>query len=451
MSTATIPTRAALNWVTPLCGLLMLGIAGALLYLNQQLNWQLDWSANARHSLASASVEAITQLPAPLEIITVIGPDPEQREAVALLVQRYQQHNPDVTLELVNPDTQPERTKALNASPEGEMILRSAGREQRLQAVSERSLTTAIYRLGIGETRQLGIVTGHDEREFGNDANAGFAHLAGRLGEAGFGFDNFSLVSTPVIPQTIDVLVLAAPQRDFFPGEVASMLQHISSGGNLLWLVDGGLPESLQPLALELGVDVLPGRVLDANGQALDNGSPLYAILDQLPQHPITEGVLNPMLLPGATALAITPLAGQQVAPLLMTGDRSWTETGELQGAVGFDENTQEQQGPLVTGVTIERSSGNTASKQRIAVIGDADFLANQWIGNGANQEFATRLMDWLAGGDKHLDFSTLDAPDARIQPQRHQIFVLGGGFLLLLPVLFLIVATALHWRRRHG
>ena len=429
-----------------LCALLAL----TLLWLNHRHVLDLDLTANARHSLTKLSITKVMALQgAPLEVLAVIGPNQTQRDAVETLIDRYRQYKADITLSFVNPEIEPDRARELDAAPGGELFLRFSGREARLQNVSERTLTQAMHRLSAGGQRDVGFVTGHGERNIHRQTNDDYAYVAQTLQNGGFRAMPISLVSVPRVPDNIEVLVIAAPQQPFFPGEVAAVLDYVSRGGNLLWLIDSADYAGLRALALELGIDLIDGQVIDTNSQAWGAESPTFAVIDQYPQHPINDGLQLPVLLPQARALSITPLAGQNVAPLLLTGSNSWTELGPVSGAVSFDESTGETRGPLVLAAAVERQ--RSKGTQRVVVVGDADLFASTWIGNGANREYISRINGWLAGADEDLVFTTPRAADSEVHLTRRQTLVIGVGFLIVLPVLFLLVAVYFWQMQQRG
>ena len=378
-------------------GALAVGIALAAGALGTRLERAVDVTANARHSLSATSVQAARALSGPVSLIAVLRPDPARREALEALVERFAEIRPDFALEIVNPDTDPGRARALDAAPGGELIVRSGEREQRLQSLSERTLAGALRRLGRDGEREIAFVTGHDERGPGGPADDGWGELARRLANGGLVARETSLVAEPRVPGSVDVLVVAAPRRPYFPGEVASLVDHLRRGGNLLWLPETptGNPSGpgLDALAVELGVEVLPGTVVDAASQSLDAGAPDFVVLDRFPVHPVTAGLASPVLLPQARALGIVPLAGQELLPLLQTPEASWTESGPLEGEVRFDEGTGEVAGPLVLGVTIERAldapsgaragSGEPAATTATATAAEAAEAAGGGGGGG--------------------------------------------------------------------
>lgn len=425
--------------------LLLVAIAVALLWLNHRYFISTDISANARHTLTTASIKKINELNGPLNIIAVVGPNQQQRTAITTLIERYRQYKSDVALEFINPEKSPARVRDLDVAPGGELILQYNDRETRLQALSERSFTESLHKLSQTGERSIAFTTGHGERNIDQQTNHDYAFIATALRKNGIDVQPLSLVSVPRVPDNISTLVIAAPQAEFFPGEVASVIGYVSRGGNLLWLIDSDSLAGLKALALELGVDLAEGIVVDASSEAWGADSPTFAIVDSYPDHPVNNGLKSPVLLPEARALQVTPLAGQISLPLLTTGVNSWTETGPIAGAVSFNENTAEQRGPLIIGTTIERQRGQKS--QRIAIIGDADLFASTWIGNGANRDYAQRLINWLAADDTDIGFSTPLPTDTLTALNKRQTITIGAGFLFILPIIFLLTSFWL-WRQ---
>ncbi len=433
-----------------LLSLLVLLIVLLLGFLTTRFHTSVDVTANQRHSLNPSTIATLNALDKPVEIIAVLGPNPSLRNGVTALITRFQSINDKISLRFVNPETNPAEARALAADPSGELIVRTAEREQRLQNLSERSLSSALTQLAQESTRRVAFIAGHNERSPERSTNDDWQLAADSLAKLGVASSEWSLVSDPVITDDIDLVVLAAPQTPFFPGEIASLLNHINAGGNLLWLMetptDSDRGPGLIDLANNLGISTLPGKVIDTASQALAADSPDFVLLDRFPAHPITASLTSPVLLPQTRALIADALAGQETLPLLITPESSWTETGELAGEVRFDEGSDETAGPLLLGVTIER-----ANNQRIAVIADADFAASQFIGNGSNQAFTDSLVLWLTGDADAIDFVSQRANDSELRLSTNSIIILTAVLLAGLPLLILIIGLLLRWRQRRA
>jgi len=476
--------------------LVVVALALALGWLGLRFSAGIDLTANQRHGLGEGTRAALAALAEPVEILAVLGPDPAVRDAVRELVERYRDLAPDLSLRFVNPDTDPAAARALQAAPGGELILRTAGREQRLQRLDERALTGALRKLTREGELQIAFTGGHGERDPVASTDDDWRLIADRLAAIGLASRTFSFVAEPRVPDDVDVLVVAAPRTPWLPGEVASLVAYVREGGNLLWLIEtpvaypdgdtgsgtGDTVPSVGPglsaLASELGVITEPGRVIDTASQALVNGGPDFVVLGAHPDHPVTRALGSPLLLPQARALAVTPLAGQETRPLLATPESSWTETGALEGEVAFDAADGEVAGPLLLGVTIERdidtlatSTGAPAgmpsdpdtdppmdtdtpanrTSQRIAVIGDADLGSSRFVGNGGNAAFVESLLVWLAGDDRALDFVTVPAPDASLELSSRTIVGLSVLCLVVLPLVLLLIAAGVRIALRRG
>lgn len=441
-----------------------LSLALTLGWFAERFDVEIDLTANDRHSLTEGTRASLQSLDGPISVLAVLGPDVAVRKAVSDLIERYRAIKPDLTLEFLNPETDPARARELDVAAGGELIIRGAGREQRLTSLDERSLTGALRQIGREGTRRIAYVTGHGERSPTASTNHDWSLISRRLEAIGFESVEYSFVTSPAVPDDIDVLVVAAPVEPWFPGEIANLLEYVRSGGNLLWLIetptaqtptpstlasvtDGPLLGSalstgpgLSALAIELGVETLPGRVIDTASQSLGLDTPDFVVLSAFPQHPVTASLRSAILLPQVRALSVTPLAGQQSLPLLASPESSWTETGTLQGEVRFDENTAEVAGPLILGATIERELGGE-SPQRIAVIGDADFAASSFLGNGSNAAFVESLFVWLGGDDEALSFVTTPAPDAELVMSNRGIAILTIVCLFVLPLMLVLIA----------
>jgi len=83
------------------------------------------------------------------------------------------------------------------------------------------------------------------------------------------------------------------------------------------------------------------------------------------------------------------------------------------------------------------------------AVVGDADFLANSYLGNGGNLQLGLALVRWLTGADALVGVSARDAPDLRFELSQPAMLALSFGALFGLPALLLATGLVIRFRRR--
>jgi ABC-type uncharacterized transport system involved in gliding motility auxiliary subunit len=192
-------------------------------------------------------------------------------------------------------------------------------------------------------------------------------------------------------------------------------------------------------LADALAIEFLSGVIVDPNSRLLGLDRVDFALVAEYPRHPITQNVTSLSLYPQAQALEYHGNETQwQSLNFLTSGDSSWNETGEMEGEIKNGDHADEINGPLNIGLTlsstIENSSG--PSEQRIAVLGDADFLSNHYLGNGANLELGLNLFNWLSHDDNLISISPRAAPDTRLTLSQTQQLGIAIIFLFVLPLL---------------
>ena len=440
-------TRRATRIQNTLFLILFPALVGVLAWLSTRYTFTADWTATGRNTLSSASSELLEQLDGPLNITAFATGDESVRHAIRDLLARYQRHKGDITLTFVNPDLQPARVRELGIRVDGELLIEYQGRQEKLTRVSEQNITNALQRLARSGERWLIFLEGHGERRPLGEANHDLGTWGQRLEEKGFRIQSQNLAATPAIPDNTAVLVLAGPQANLLPGEVALIQQFIEGGGNLLWLGEPGDLHGLQPLADTLGVHFVPGVIVDPTTRVLGISDPRLAIASTYPPHPVTRHFDVVTLFPQAAGIQHTLPAGWQGQAILVSAGRSWSETGELSGQITFDEG-RDSPGPQTLGVVMSRARGNTG-EQRVAIIGDGDFLSNAYLGNGGNLTLGMNLINWLAHDDRFIDIPVKIAPDRTLSFSPLAQGVIGLGWLVLLPLGLATTGAVIWWRRK--
>jgi ABC-type uncharacterized transport system involved in gliding motility auxiliary subunit len=420
------------------------GLAG---WLSNRYSLAWDWSSGARNSLSEVSQQLLERLESPLHIVSFSPEDAGLRQQIRDVVARYQRYSDKITLEFVNPDTQPDLVRQLGIRVTGELRLTYQGRSENLRTVTEEALSNTIQRLIQQQDRWISVLEGHGERSFSGRANHDLGGFGGELQRKGYHIQPLDLASSIDIPHNTALLVIAGPQVDYRADEITRLSGYIKEGGNLLWLLDPGPLHGLEGLMSQLGLSLLPGTVVDANAATLGLESPAMALVPRYPDHPVTRGFELVTLYPHAAALEYAEAGPWKTTPLLSTLSRSWNETGLLQGEIERTGEQGEQPGPLAIGVALERVV--EGRQQRILVIGDGDFLSNSFLGNSGNLDLGLNIFRWMSGDDKLLNIPARTAPDRNLELSRTASVVISLGFLFALPLLFLGAGLVIWWRRR--
>ena len=439
-----------------LYAVLVLLAAALLAFLSTRFGFVRDWSHGQDASLGADSLALLKTLDGPVEVTSYASRQGGLRAVVADFIDRYHRAKPDLTLRFVDPDADPAAMRAAGVNVDGELELRYRERSERLKVLGEGEFSGALLRLSRSHERIVAFLEGEGERQPLGKANADLGTFVAALAGRGVRAVPLPLASTGKVPDNADLVVVANPQVKLDAALVAALVDWVDRGGALLWLTEPGENAGLDDLASALGVRVLPGVVVDGNGQAFGLQDPSFVAINAYPPSPITKDFALTTLLPQPAALAKRSDAHWAVQPLLRSSAKSWNETGHMPKAgeqadtVRQDADEGEIPGPLDLAFALSRVSPRPDKReQRIVVVGDGDFLSNSYLGNGGNREMGQRMFDWLLGDDAQIAVPDRSAPDRQLALSQAALTTLAVLFLVALPLLLAGTGMALWWRRR--
>jgi len=443
---------------------LFLAVLVMLGWLSNKYTLEADWTAGNRNTLTESSRKQLEAMPDPIKFLIFIYPRSEMRQALEADIRRYQRVKSDITIEFIDPSTSPQKVREYNVSRAGEAIVEYQGRRENLTATTEQAVTTALQRLAYGGERWVVFLEGHGERSIEDTEQNGYSEFAQQLRDKGLKIRGLNLATDPRIPDNTAVLVIASPARPLLAGETKLIADYVEQGGNLLWLSDppdGKDPAaSLEPVAKMLEVSWLRGSGILLDSAALGL-PPFVYIASEYPANPVTQGFADNVVLPIVRGLsyksqagAAPDPAGWNAQPLLTTSDQAWLETGSLEGELALSEEQGDTKGPLTLGVTLTREvqkpappaaegmppppPAGKAAGQRVALLGDADFLGNAYFGQLGNGLLGLNLTQWLASRDEQLNIDVPKAPDRSLVLPAWGLYTIYVGFAFLLPAALL-------------
>jgi ABC-type uncharacterized transport system involved in gliding motility auxiliary subunit len=438
-----------------LAGLLI--FMGLLAWLSTRYSFDADWTSSGRNTLSIDSRQLLDEMPDPIHVTAFATENALVREHIRDLIGRYQRYKPNVELNFVNPDAAPDRVRELGITLDGELLLAYQGRSEKVQSLSEQTLTNSLLRIARQKQRKVSFLSGHGERDPLGQANHDLGKFGQSLEQKGIELDTLKLAETPAVPADTNLLVIADPRIVLLAGEIQLVHRYLQDGGNLLWLVEPGGIAGLDPVAEALGIEFLPGTIVDATTQLFGIDNPAFALITAYPMHPVTREMNSLTLFPQASALDVSAPQEWQAEPLLTTLDRAWTEIGPISGTIRFDEDSDERMGPLDIGFVFSRVKNKkdagdeeSGTEQRVIVIGDSDFLSNAYLGNGGNVELGLNLFNWLNHDDQFITVTARTASDVNLELGKTAQIIIGFGFLFGIPLLLLGAGAAIWWRRRN-
>ena len=433
---------------------LLLITVGLLGILSSKHSVQFDWTSNQRNTLSGSSIDLLKTLEQPVEITVYVQDDDTVHAAVTEILQRYQREKDDFTFRLINPDIDFESAKQDGVERYGQIIIKYNNNSEIISSLSEQTISNALLRLSRPGGRRVIFLKGHGERNISNDDNTSYSKLAAELESKGFTLEAHNLLLSTFPPDT-SVLVIAAPDRALLQGEVDHIKTYVDDGGNLLWMMDPGDMQNMDELANLVGIRFQPGIIVDNNinlRNTLRIQHPaMIPVLDYL-SHPVTENIQYNTLFPISRGI-------EQVddrfngAKIVQSLPQSWSETSALSDEIVFEPDNGDTMGPIGIVMALERDlvDDNNPDKatQRIIVTGDSDFLANSYIGAGANLSLGMNIINWLAGDDDLIAVEQKQAPDTRLELDDTEIMLIGTGFFIILPAALILSGVVIWMRRR--
>ncbi|MDH5649107.1 MAG: GldG family protein [Gammaproteobacteria bacterium] len=438
-------SRQQLRFANIVFVVLFLAAIGLLQWLSRDYHLEFDWTQNNRHSLSEASLAILNTLDKPITIHAYASVRAGQRKEISDLIDRYRRYKPNIELEFIDPDKEPEKVRQNNIQIDGEILLRYGDARETITEITEESLTNALTRLGHRGERWLVFLGGHGERSPDSQRNFDVSTWANQLSKRGFNTRVLQLAETPQIPQNTTALVIASPRTNLLEGEVNTIMEFAEAGGNILWLADPGGLHGLEPLAEFLGIEFYKGTIIDPLSQTL-TGSASLILVANYNNHDIVKSFRNMTMFPNAAGLQFNESADWKHAVFLDTRESAWIETGKLEGDIAFEKG-KDIAGPINLGLTLTREIESKA-EQRVVVVGDGDFLSDTFVGNGGNIDLGLSIMNWVSRDDDYVSIPVRTAVDQGLNLSSTAQASIVGIFLLGLPIT-LIAAGVFIWLKR--
>ncbi len=434
---------------------LLLTAVGLLGWLANQHAIQFDWTSNKRNTLSQNSIELLQTLDQPVQANVYIQDDATVHAAVEEILQRYQREKSDFNYRLINPDIDFESAKRDGVERYGQIIISYNNQKEHLASLSEQNISSALLRLSRPDARKLVFIKGHGEKSHTDNSNTGYSKLIAELENKGFTTATHNLLLGE-IPQDTSTAIITSPEREYLDGELALITQYLDNGGNLLWMMDPGELHGLEQLADTLGVRFLDGIIVDNNVNLRNTlriqHPAMIPVLDYHP-HAMTENIEYNTLFPFSRGVeaANTTFDSTIIAQSLA---KSWSEADALGGEIDYRSESGDIEGPITIVLALEKMAANATTEEnaahRVVVIGDSDFVANNYIGTGANLALAMNIFNWLAGDDELIAIEPKRASDVQLQLDDTEVMLIGVGFLLALPAGLILTGVVIWLRRRN-
>ena len=421
---------------------------------------RFDVTGLAQFTLVSQTKDVLSNLETPVKIIGFFIPgDPIGAYAHNLLTE-YTYQTDLLSLDLVDPDEQPEQARKYDITQYGTVVFESENRHRlvlpgEIMEKAEHAFTSAILEVTGVVQKKVYFLTGRGESNINSTAPNGYLAVREGLLDDLYLIGTLNLMTTPSIPPDCAVLIFSGPQKPLASSEIEIIEQYLKTGGQMLILINPDPPQGIEQILSPWGIKLESGIVIDPSSHVPPN--------KDTPLVPRERGPffnLPATYFPGATVIIPEEEEDEKTAkmlPLVWTSKESWLERNfDPEKESVFNEGV-DLAGPLALGVllaappTDEADGGATEGGKltRLVVIGDSDFASNEHFYNGNNGDLFLNSVNWLAEETELITIRRKVLPFRRLLVGPEITNFIRISSIGLLPLIVLVMGGIIWWRRR--
>lgn len=450
--------EAGTNTILSTCALLI--ILGLINFLAVRYSVRLDLTENKLFTLSPQTQTIVQNLPKPLKVLVFA---PQSKPEIEPLLENYRSYSDNFQYEFVDPDVRIELREKFDVQSKGDIYLEYDNKKQLVQTIndnfsnslSEVQLTNAIERILRDHTPLVYFTQGHGEAQLEEGSENSLSIAVKNLSDKGYKVEPINLATSGKIPNEPDVIVVPGPIRQLFPQEVKMLQTYLNNGGSLLLMLIPNTNPELTPLLQDYGIKLDDRFIIDASGAGSILGfGPAAPLITTYGDHPITDRLGNGIsIFPESRPITTTPIKGVTAAPLIITDAETWAEKNITTAEIAFNEQ-EDIKGPLNIGFAFTKSkptsTGNQSSESRLVIFGSSTFIINGWFEQQLNGDIFLNAVNWLAKEDEQtLSIRPKEPKNRRINLSNVQASIISWTALRIMPLLGLVVAGAVWWRRR--
>ena len=449
---------------------IVLGILLFATLLAYQVPWSYDMTKDKVFTLSEQTLDVLSRLPAPVNIVAVYPTGREDPMIKSLLVEYSRAGRDKIAVEYADAERDPgtlSRYKLdVKAVLNGSLIFESGGRTKIVNGGSlyqttpsglafsgEHQVTGAINFVTTRNVPKLLFLEGHEELSIVKDLPT----LKERLEVEAYDVQRINLLREAQIPKDASMLIICSPKHDLTPDESRSIAGFLDSGGRAIFLLDV-LPTSstlpnLNAMLSGFGVGFVNNFTVEENPRYYYSNNKLD-VIPAMGLHDITQSLLERkmyVILPVAMALHQTRESDGtlNVESLLQTTESSWIRTNVRINNTSM--TSQDNRGPAdVAFAMVRNNAAYGAPDTRLVVIGNSGFLTEKYVNSQGNLDFFINSVNWVQGSravntirPKEVNADTLDITG-------RDFLRLGIISVLVLPALAFIAAFLVWLSRRN-
>jgi ABC-type uncharacterized transport system involved in gliding motility auxiliary subunit len=454
---------------TLLVVVIVLAILGLANYFLSKHNYRADFTAAKIHSLSDQSVTVLKNLKTDISIKGFFREGNYSRAAMENLLKIYAYHSARIKFEFIDPDKNPGLVKRYDVTQDGTTVFEAGGKESRITASSEEDITNALIKVTRAGKKVIYFLEGHGEATLAETGDSGYSTAKTELEKLSYEVKKQSLALADSFPKDCALLVVPGPQKDLLPNELDTINKYIQDGGRVFFMVDPETAPGMKPFLVRYGFKLDDDIVVDTVSRLL-GGDYFMPVVSQYEEHPITRKFGYATFYPYARSVEIsdTKPEGATLTALAKTSPNSWAERELTDKQVKFDKD-KDRQGPITLAAVaslkvkpegaspaeakpIEKAAGEKTTNEkeaRIAVVGDSDFIKNNYYNLSGNGNFFLNIANWLTEESDLISIQPKTQTPRTIQLTPSQGRLLFFASIVILPLAVLIIGVYVWLRRR--
>jgi len=424
-------------------------------------SWRIDLTPDRRYTLSEHARQVLGGLDRDVRVLAFLRSQDPRNPLIDDLLRQVRAVGPRVHVDVVDVNRSPALAREYDVDSYGALVVESEGRRRVFSNPREETLVAAVLQVTRQQRKTVAWVTGHGEGDpASNDRARGYATARVFLEQEYYEVVPISLLGDEV-PVGTAVLVIAGPQKDYLPEELAVLDRYLQRPGNTFVLLDPQRAPALVNFLGQYRVALPDDVVVDPAARMYGGEYLTMQVGYDRGSHPIVDPLEAPPLfsLSRPVDRIAEEIPGTWFTPLLRSSAESWatTDLSVVRTGTSVFVAGRDRRGPVTLGAEVEFTvpapAGGEARTGRLVVYGNAEFANNFFIEYLGNKDLFVNTVAWLA-----RDPDVIGHRRSLQEPGRNQFFITSeqGDHIFWTaavaePLLFALVGIVLVARRRWG
>jgi ABC-type uncharacterized transport system involved in gliding motility auxiliary subunit len=448
--------RYGANSVVLVLAVLAVLAFGQAILSNHNKSW--DLTKNKANSLADETVKTVRALKQEVTLYCFFAEN--QMGEYEGLVKKVKDLNPSrLKFEFVNPNKRPLLAQQYSVKAFGSTAVVSGASQELITTTREEDLVNAILKVTSGQAKTLYFLKGHGELPLEEAQDRSGSEFKRALENSHYEVKDLNLVQEQKIPDDCSVLVVAGPQVDLIPGEIALFDGYLARGGRMLVMADPRRPlKNLGAFLVRAGAKLGNDLVVDPLSRLITSDPLAPAVQNFDASHPIVKDMHMQVVLPMTRSVdeeAKLP-EGVKATVLARSLPDAWGYSGGSNRIPGKP-GPADTKGPVPLAVALEieprvfggPASSTSTAKAEMVVYGTSLAFSNQGLGIFNNQDLGVNSVRWLTQDESHISIKPRDQENVPLilpQSRMNLIWLLS---LVGLPGIVLATGIVVAIRRK--